>query len=106
MDPEVNEIIARYKENLQGLGIHVKKILLYGSYAAGNPREHSDIDLIVISQDFKNMGLWDRLGLLGRARVKLRRPMEILGYTEEEFDAQGRGTFIGDEVKTRGIEVA
>lgn len=31
--------------------------------------------------------------------------MEILGFTEEEFAAEQTGTFIEDEVKSKGIEV-
>ena len=32
-------------------------------------------------------------------------PVEALGYTEEEFSLKDKGTFIGDEVKAKGIEV-
>jgi len=32
-------------------------------------------------------------------------PIEALGYTEEEYNSEGEGTFIGDEVKSKGIEV-
>jgi hypothetical protein len=47
-----------------------------------------------------------RLWLLGQARAGMRKkPMEILGLTEEEFELEGKGTFVGDEVKSKGIEV-
>ena len=105
MEKEVQIIIAEYKEKLEALGIRPKKIILYGSYASGKAREHSDLDLLVVSDDFKNMGLWDRLCLLGLARKGIKKPMEILGLTEEEFEAEGKGTFIGKEVKSKGVEV-
>ncbi len=57
----------------------MKKIILYGSYVTGGAKEDSDLDLVVVSDDFKDMDLWDRLCLLGEARVEIRRPMEILG---------------------------
>ena len=105
MDRENHIIIAQYKEKLETMGIRVKKIILYGSHASGEAREDSDLDLVVVSDDFGNMDLWERLCLLGRARKGIKRPMEILGLTEEEFELDGSDTFIRDEVKRKGIEV-
>ena len=51
------------------------------------------------------MDLWERLCLLGRARKGIKRPMEILGLTEEEYESDQIDTFIRDEVKLKGIEV-
>lgn len=105
MDKEVYSIIAQYRQKLEASGIKVNKIILYGSYASGRAGEDSDMDLLVISDDFGNMDLWERLCLLGRARMGIMKPMEILGLTEEEFAHENAGTFIGDEVKVKGIEV-
>ena len=105
MDKEINLIINKYKQKLEALGVKVEKIILYGSYVSGKAREDSDIDLVVVSNDFKDMDLWERLCLLGRARIGIKKPMEILGLTEEEFAAENSGTFIGDEVKTTGVEI-
>jgi predicted nucleotidyltransferase len=105
MDQEISRIINKYQQRLEALGVKVKKIMLYGSYALGKPDEESDIDLVVISDDFRDMDLWERLCLLGRARMGIRRPMEILGFTEEEFVAKSIGSFIGDEVKSKGVQV-
>jgi predicted nucleotidyltransferase len=105
MDKRVNQAIREYKDSLEQLGIRVKRIILYGSHALGNPKEWSDIDIVVISDNFKDMDLWERQVILGRAHGKIREPIEALGYTEEEYKSKGRGTFIGDEVKIKGIEI-
>lgn len=105
MDKEIHCIIDEYKKKLEAMGVRVKKIILYGSHALGKAREDSDIDLLILSDDFKDMDLWERLCLLGRARIGIKRPMEISGITEEEFKSEHSGTFIGDEVKSKGIEV-
>jgi predicted nucleotidyltransferase len=34
--------------------IHPEKIILFGSYAYGNPDEHSDVDLLVIRKDIES----------------------------------------------------
>ena len=98
-------IITEYRKKLETLGIRAKKIILYGSRVSGMAREHSDLDLVVVSDDFSDMDVWDRLCLLGRARKGISRPMEILGLTVQEFDSEGEGSFIGDEVKSKGLEV-
>ena len=105
MDKEINLIVNEYRKKLEVLGIKAKKIILYGSYAFGNAKVDSDLDLVVISNDFKNMDLWERMCILGRARIGIQRPMEILGFTEKEFAKENRGTFIGDEIKTKGVEI-
>ncbi len=87
------------------MGVKIRKLIIYGSHASGKSKEESDIDLVVVSNDFKDMDLWERLCLLGRARIGIKRPMEILGITEEEFKEEKSGTFLGDEVKSKGIEI-
>lgn len=104
-EKEVQDTIAQYREKLESMGIRVKKIILYGSHASGTATEHSDLDLVVVSDDLKDLDLWERLCLLGQARMGIWRPMEILGYTEEEYESDQCGTFIRDEVKAKGVEV-
>jgi predicted nucleotidyltransferase len=90
---EIKEIIECYKEALKKLGITPQKVFLYGSYAKGNPREDSDIDLIVISEDFRHMNLRERLETLGLAAGRVFEPIEAMGYTEEEVK-DAKGTFL------------
>jgi hypothetical protein len=92
-EQEIFEIIERYKEALKKLGISPQRVFLYGSYAKGNPREDSDIDLIVISEDFRHMNLRERLETLGLAAGRVFEPIEAMGYTEEEVK-DTRGTFL------------
>lgn len=105
MDKEIYQVITEYKKRLGALGIKAKKIFLYGSHALGTAREDSDIDLLVVSDDFKDKDLWEKQCLLGHARMGIKRPMEIQGLTEEEFEAEYSGTFIGDEVRAKGVEI-
>jgi predicted nucleotidyltransferase len=105
MDRAVYRVIRDYRGILEEMGVRVKRIVLYGSYALGSSKECSDIDLVVISDDFEKMDLWERLTLLGRATAMTRKPIEAFGYTEKEFISEEKGGFIVDEVKTKGVEV-
>jgi len=90
---DVKRIIERYRQELKSFNINSQKIILYGSYAKGNPREDSDIDLIVISDDFKDMNLRERLEILGIAAGRVFEPIEALGYTPKEIK-QKKETFL------------
>ncbi len=96
---EIKAIIEGYTEELKKLGIRAQRVILYGSYAGGHPREDSDIDLIVISEDFKNINLRERLETLGLAAGRVFEPIEALGYTEEEVK-DTKGTFLEEILPT------
>ncbi|RMG03539.1 MAG: nucleotidyltransferase domain-containing protein [Nitrospirae bacterium] len=99
-EDEIKEITDKFKAELISLGITPSKIFLYGSYAEGMPREDSDIDYIVISNDFKGMNIRERLEILGLAAVRVFEPIEALGYTEDEIKS-GHGTFVSEILKKR-----
>lgn len=50
---EIRKVVKVLVETLAANKIDVDKIILYGSYAKGTPRDHSDIDIAVISPSFK-----------------------------------------------------
>ena len=83
----VLDIIDNFKKILQKNGIRVDKIVLFGSFANGNPHEGSDIDLIVISQDFENKGFWDRIEILTEAICEIFEPIEAIPMTPAEWES-------------------
>lgn len=44
------EIILQFSKEIKKIvGVHLKKIILYGSYARGDFREDSDVDIMVLT---------------------------------------------------------
>ncbi|EKD56815.1 MAG: hypothetical protein ACD_58C00082G0001 [uncultured bacterium] len=82
---QINKLVQKYVFNLQKKGIRPIKIVLYGSYAKGNPNKWSDLDLIVVSPDFKKYSQLKRLILLSKATANLSESIEAFGYTPEEI---------------------
>lgn len=97
---EIKDIISAFKKEIEKLGVSPQKIILFGSYAGGTPREDSDIDVIVIANDFKNMNLRERLELLGIAAGRVFEPIEALGYTQEELESRKKETFLETILKS------
>ena len=82
---ELKSIVARFREELERSGIRCEKIFLYGSYAHGKPREGSDIDLIVVSQDWERFSSRERLEQLGITAARILEPIQAQGFTPDEI---------------------
>jgi predicted nucleotidyltransferase len=100
---KVKRIIDRYRHDLEKT-IQVERIILYGSHAYGTPHDGSDIDIVVISKDFKRMHPLERLEFLSLARRESKAPIEALGYTPSEFK-KAKDSIMLDEIVERGIVV-
>ncbi len=82
---ELGVIIDRYCHEVEALGIHVENVLLFGSQAKGTATEDSDIDLFVVSPDWKRYNDRERFELLGIAAVRILEPIQARGVTPEEI---------------------
>jgi predicted nucleotidyltransferase len=82
----VLEIIQDFKNTLETTGVRVERIILFGSYADGIPHEWSDIDLVVISPDFINVGLWERIKMISKAISIVFQPIQAIPMTPEEWE--------------------
>jgi len=88
------------------------KVILFGSYAHGNPRDDSDIDLLVIldkegkSDSYKTM-INNRMEISKRLReLRKKYPMNILVYTKDEWEElkASESSFI-EKVERVGVAV-
>jgi len=83
----IEEIISRLVRNFE-----IEEIILFGSYAYGNPDENSDIDIVVIlkergfARDYEDL-LNRRLRISSLfLDIKKIIPMDILVYTKDEWE--------------------
>lgn len=103
--PELKRIVKRYRVQLEKMGIRPTRILLYGSQAAGNAREGSDIDLIVISGDWQKYNHRQRLELLGIAAARILEPIQAQGFTPREIKEKQIMPFWEHVMKEQAIAV-
>jgi len=82
----VLEIISSFRKAIESKGIKTDKLILFGSYATGRYREDSDIDVVVISQDFNDKGYWERIDILSSAIYQVFQPIEAVAMTPEEWE--------------------
>ncbi len=84
----VLKIITDFKNVLESKGIKAEKIILFGSYACGQNREESDIDLVVISRDFETKNYWERIDILSDAIYEIFEPIEATAFTPDEWNSK------------------
>jgi uncharacterized protein len=98
---EVNKIIDVV--NRIADGFDPEKIILFGSYATGNPNNDSDIDLLVIKDT--NLPRHKRSLDIQKSLRGSMIPMDILVYTRKEFEQEqhNKYSFLSYAIKTSKI---
>src|SRR6266699_4988575 len=97
-ETDIQRITHRYVQRL-ARSMTINKAILTGSWATGKYLEDSDVDLIIVSDDFSKMTLSERLSYLQK-NWKNRVPLEAFGYTVEEFQKlRQRSTYVKDAIR-------
>jgi predicted nucleotidyltransferase len=81
---ELERIVNRLKSDPS-----VRLVLLFGSLARGDARDHSDIDLIVVKETEKRF-----LDRLDEFYDDAREAMDVLVYTPQEFEEMKQRPFV------------
>lgn len=93
----LEQIVQRLKE-----GLHPEQIILFGSYAYGEPDEGSDIDLLIVVSDSAKPAhrrAQDAYRCVGAVGI----PKDLLVLTREEFERQSRVmTSLARHVREKG----
>ncbi len=95
---KINEVV-----NSIALNYQPEKIILFGSYAFGNPTDDSDLDFIIIKNTdtpSQRRG-WEVRKFLYRTMV----PMDLLVYTSKEFEEElkSKYSFLSSAIKNSKI---
>ena len=104
---DINPVLDNLILSLQSSNPH--KIILFGSYANGNPNENSDIDLMVILDDnHVSKTYQERLDKKISIRslildVNRKIPLDLLVYSKEELNLiKEQGNQFIDEIEKTG----
>ena len=99
--------IKKYVQALVNDGIEVQQVFLYGSHAKNRAHEDSDIDIIVVSENFTGKRLLERLQILGWARRGVPEPVQAYGFTPEEIENRERdlSAFWEEIIDTEAIPI-
>lgn len=96
------KLIEKFIKLLKEENIVVEKVILFGSYAKGTYRADSDIDLAIVSPNFKEEDCIENMTfLLCKANI-LKADIQTLPFSIEEYN-EPKG--IMEETLNTGIEL-
>jgi predicted nucleotidyltransferase len=72
---------------------NVKKAGIFGSYARGEQKKRSDVDILVKTEE---MGMFEFIGLREELRKALKRKVDLVEY--EEIRHEIKQNILGDEI--------
>ena len=97
------EELKKFKDRINKV-VFIDKFIFFGSRASGKPSKDSDIDIILVSKNFKGkkfryraMDLYDYWNL--------DYPVDFLCYSPEEFNKLKKQITIVKEAVKKGIEI-
>ena len=91
--------IRRFKER-----IGAEKAIVFGSFVRGEFGEHSDIDLLLVSEKFRGKSFHERFKGLW-LEWDLGLPVDFICYTPEEFERLKGEVSLVSEALREGIVV-
>lgn len=94
--------LRRFRRALEARGVRVSQMVLFGSLAAGAGREDSDIDVVVVSQDFAGKSFGERIEILTDAICAVLDPIDAVAMTPREWE---RGDSMFADYAREGIAV-
>jgi predicted nucleotidyltransferase len=78
-------------------------MLIFGSYARGTATTDSDLDVVVVSEDFAGIRADKRLRILDSASRDIEPIIIAAGFTNREVQRAGKYSLVG-QARTSGIK--
>ena len=95
VDSSVIAIVRRYLDAVMRAGIPAEKAVIYGSFARGEQRKDSDIDVLVLSPLFDQLKESKVLDLLWRLTRQVDIRIEPIAVGVREFEKDDGSPLIG-----------
>ena len=103
VEESVVNIIRRYLDVLVENGIRARKAILFGSHAHGNPRPGSDIDILVIAEEF-DRDRWGKESEMWKLTLKADTRIQPIPVGLQQFVEDDTSPVI-EMARREGIEI-
>lgn len=91
-EKKVLSVVRFLGKCLEEKGLNVSKLVLFGSHAEGKVSADSDIDIVIVSEDFRGKNIRERVKMTGEPEVrtieKFLVPLDIITMTPEELESE------------------
>ena len=98
----VIETVRNYAHDIETCGVHLRTVILYGSFAKGTQHEWSDIDVALVADDFSGLTFNDCKLYSG---LGIRKPYIRIEERTFPTDYFNQGDPFIEEIKKDGIVI-
>ena len=98
----IRTIVSKYIDLLKDEGISVEKAIVFGSFAKGNPKPYSDIDICIVSSQFGKDDFEESV-LLARKANEINPLIEPHPYSPQSLSMKYDS--LANEIRRYGILV-
>jgi len=96
------ETVRNYARDIEARGVHLRKVILYGSFAKGTQHEWSDIDVALVADEFTGFAFNDCKLYSG---LGIRKPYIRIEEKTYPTDYFNEGDPFIEEIKKGGIVI-
>ena len=104
MDREAVKAIKEFLKNLKK-DFKINRVIFFGSRTGQDYLEYSDIDLVIVSEDFEGIDFTKRMSLMYNY-WKSNYDVDFLCYTLKEFEKLSKMITIVREAVNKGVVIA
>ena len=97
------ERVKQFALEIKNKGLHLRKVILFGSYAANKQHRWSDIDVALVADEFIGVGFED-VQLF--SAINIKKPFMLIETRTYPTSYFKKGDPFIDEIKRTGIEIA
>jgi predicted nucleotidyltransferase len=97
----VIEIVSNYAHDIKLHGVHLRTVILFGSFAKGTQHEWSDIDVALVADEFT--GLPEDVDFY--SKVAIKKPYTRIEEVTFPTGYFSKGDPFIDEIKKEGIVI-
>jgi len=107
LSSKVVEAIKTLVRGLRSHGVRVERVLVFGSRVRGDWLKTSDIDVVLVSKDWKGMKFTERLDLVEKVQWEnnIRIHIEAIPLTPEELEEGTRHSAVLRDASRYWIEL-
>lgn len=91
-EEKLTETIEYFVNQLLSEGIRINRIILFGSQATGTATSESDINLVVVSEDFEGKNIFEKVKLLNQADARTIKkflvPLDVILMSEKDLESE------------------
>jgi uncharacterized protein len=98
----VIKLVTKFANDIASEGVHLRKVILFGSYAHNTQGRYSDVDVALVADEFQGF-VFNDLDLF--IRTKIKKPYAKIQVQTFPTSYFKKGDAFIDEIKRTGIEI-